>query len=235
MTAHGASCACTIACTHPCVDVSGSLSSSVLLCQLLSCRFSGCDCTHCLLDPPMVPKDNKQRNVKCICRHLHLHGLGHPHLCRRLCLLIPSLVSPAMKLVLAQQDRDETIVCAQAQQQSGDTYLPCCHDFVCCLYVFRFESSSAILGSMGQAADALVSSGMHTGQVACRVMYRLAHHADTLYASIQAQKHSPEWNTAQAVIKQKRQQVECCTSVIVTLSLCMAVCIPSQFICIGSI
>ncbi|KAL3152004.1 hypothetical protein ABBQ32_001124 [Trebouxia sp. C0010 RCD-2024] len=71
----------------------------------------------------------------------------------------------------------------------------------------RFESSSAILGSMGEAADALVTSGMQTGRVACRVMYRLAHHADTLYAAIQAQKQSPDWNTAQAVIKQKRQQV----------------------------
>lgn len=75
------------------------------------------------------------------------------------------------------------------------------------LLVCRFESSSAILGSMGEAADALVTSGMQTGRVACRVMYRLAHHADTLYAAIQAQKQSPEWNTAQAVIKQKRQQV----------------------------
>ena len=35
----GASCACTGACTHPCADISGLLSSSVLLCQLivLSC------------------------------------------------------------------------------------------------------------------------------------------------------------------------------------------------------
>ena len=80
---------------------------------------------------------------------------------------------------------------------------------------------------MGEAADAVVTSGMHTGQVACRVMYRLAHHADTLYASIQAQKHSPEWNTAQAVIKQKRQQVELCASLVVTLSMCRAVPIPS--------
>lgn len=60
---------------------------------------------------------------------------------------------------------------------------------------------------MGEAVDALVTSGKHMGQVACRVMYRLAHHADMLYAGIQAQKHSPEWNTAQAVIRQKRQQV----------------------------
>ena len=60
---------------------------------------------------------------------------------------------------------------------------------------------------MGEAADTLVISGMHTGQVACRVMYRLAHHADMLYAGIQAQRQSAEWNTAQAVIKQKRQQV----------------------------
>ena len=71
----------------------------------------------------------------------------------------------------------------------------------------RFESSSAILASMAEAVDALVTSSNDTGQVACRVMYRLAHHADTLYAGIQAQKQSPEWNTAQAVIKQKRQQV----------------------------
>ena len=84
---------------------------------------------------------------------------------------------------------------------------------------------------MGEAADALVSSGMHTGQVACRVRYRLAHHADTLYAGIQAQKLSPEWNTAQAVIKQKRQQVDRCASVVVTLSLCMAVSIPSLTQC----
>lgn len=63
---------------------------------------------------------------------------------------------------------------------------------------------------MGEAADALVMSGMHTGQVACRVMYRLAHHADTLYAGIQAQRQSAEWHTAQAVIKQKRQQVSPC-------------------------
>ncbi len=60
---------------------------------------------------------------------------------------------------------------------------------------------------MAEAVDALVTSSNDTGQVACRVMYRLAHHADTLYAGIQAQKQSPEWNTAQAVIKQKRQQV----------------------------
>ena len=60
---------------------------------------------------------------------------------------------------------------------------------------------------MAEAVDALVSSSNASGEVACRVMYRLAHHADTLYAAIQAQKQSPEWNTAQAVIKQKRQQV----------------------------
>ncbi len=60
---------------------------------------------------------------------------------------------------------------------------------------------------MAEAVDVLVTSGNDTGQVACRVMYRLAHHADMLYAGIQAQKQSPEWNTAQAVIKQKRQQV----------------------------
>lgn len=60
---------------------------------------------------------------------------------------------------------------------------------------------------MAEAVDALVTSGNDTGQVACRVMYRLAHHADLLYAGIQAQKQSPEWNTAQAVIKQKRHQV----------------------------
>ena len=79
---------------------------------------------------------------------------------------------------------------------------------------------------MGEAADAVMSSGMHTGQVACRVMYRLAHHADTLYATIQAQKHSPEWNTAQAVIKQKRHQVfPLCMAA--TLALCMAHSIPS--------
>ena len=65
---------------------------------------------------------------------------------------------------------------------------------------------------MGEAVDALITSGRETGQVACRVMYRLAHHADTLYAGVQAQKQSPEWNTAQAVIKQKRQQVYCAPS-----------------------
>lgn len=75
------------------------------------------------------------------------------------------------------------------------------------LFKRRFESSSAILASMAEAVDVLVTSGNDTGQVACRVMYRLAHHADMLYAGIQAQKQSPEWNTAQAVIKQKRQQV----------------------------
>lgn len=93
--------------------------------------------------------------------------------------------------------------------QTLDARLLRCHTFTT-VNVFRFESSSAILGSMGEAADALVTSGMNTGQVACRVLYRLAHHADTLYASIQAQKQSPEWNTAQAVIKQKRQQVHTC-------------------------
>ena len=60
---------------------------------------------------------------------------------------------------------------------------------------------------MNEAVDALITSGRDTGQVACRVMHRLAHHADTLYAGIQAQKQSAEWTTAQAVIKQKRQQV----------------------------
>ena len=60
---------------------------------------------------------------------------------------------------------------------------------------------------MAEAVDALVTSGTTSGQVACRVMYRLAHHADMLYSGIQAQKQSPEWSTAQAVIKQKRQQV----------------------------
>ena len=80
---------------------------------------------------------------------------------------------------------------------------------------------------MGEAADALASSGVHTGQVACRVMYRLAHHADTLYATIQAQKHSPEWNTAQAVVKQKRQQVHRCDSMVSTLSLYTALLVPS--------
>ena len=75
------------------------------------------------------------------------------------------------------------------------------------VHLCRFESSSVILGRMAEAVDVLVTSGKNTGKVACRVMYRLAHHADTLYQGIVAQKQSPEWNTAQAVIKQKRQQV----------------------------
>ena len=60
---------------------------------------------------------------------------------------------------------------------------------------------------MAEAVDVLVTNGKDVGKVACRVMYRLAHHADTLYQGIVAQKLSAEWNTAQAVIKQKRQQV----------------------------
>lgn len=126
-------------------------------------------------------------------------------------------------------------MCMSKHSQTLGAHLPRCHIFpTVYVYVFRFESSSAILGSMGEAADALVTSGMNTGQVACRVLYRLAHHADTLYASIQAQKQSPEWNTAQAVIKQKRQQVHtcncncnCCVHMLVTLPLCMAVQLPS--------
>lgn len=79
------------------------------------------------------------------------------------------------------------------------------HLWVPCLC--RFESSSVVLARMAEAVDVLVSSGRETGRVACRVMYRLAHHADTLYQGIVLQKQSPEWSTAQAVIKQKRQQV----------------------------
>lgn len=60
---------------------------------------------------------------------------------------------------------------------------------------------------MAEAVDVLVTNGKDTGRVACRVMYRLAHQADTLYQGIVAQKQSSEWSTAQAVIKQKRQQV----------------------------
>ena len=84
----------------------------------------------------------------------------------------------------------------------------------------RFESSAAILSSMGEAANVLGTNGMHTGQIACRVMYRLAHYADTLYAAIQVQKQSSEWNTAQAVIKQKRQQVHMCFAPLLTLPTC---------------
>ena len=76
--------------------------------------------------------------------------------------------------------------------------------------VGRFESSSVILGRMAEAVDVLVTNSKDMGKVACRVMYRLAHHADTLYQGIVAQKLSSEWSTAQAVIKQKRQQVRSC-------------------------
>lgn len=77
-------------------------------------------------------------------------------------------------------------------------------------HVCRFESSSVILGRMAEAVDVLVTNSKDMGKVACRVMYRLAHHADTLYQGIVAQKLSSEWSTAQAVIKQKRQQVRPC-------------------------
>ena len=77
-------------------------------------------------------------------------------------------------------------------------------------HVCRFESSSVILGRMAEAVDVLVTNSKDMGKVACRVMYRLAHHADTLYQGIVAQKLSSEWSTAQAVIKQKRQQVRSC-------------------------
>lgn len=51
------------------------------------------------------------------------------------------------------------------------------------------------------------SQPLPEGKVACRAAYRLAHYADTMYCSVQKQRNSPEWATAQAVIQQKMQQV----------------------------
>lgn len=70
-----------------------------------------------------------------------------------------------------------------------------------------------------EAADQAVgadqaSSAAGQRGVACRVLYRLAHYADGLYRNIEAQKASPEYKTAKAVIEAKRQQVRgragCC-------------------------
>ena len=51
------------------------------------------------------------------------------------------------------------------------------------------------------------SQPLPEGKVACRAAYRLAHYADSMYCSVQKQRNSPEWATAQAVIQQKMQQV----------------------------
>ena len=51
-------------------------------------------------------------------------------------------------------------------------------------------------------------TGPPKGSVACRVAYRLAHYADSLYQGIQLQKASPEYQTARAIIQAKRKTVQ---------------------------
>ncbi|KAK9806879.1 hypothetical protein WJX72_005975 [[Myrmecia] bisecta] len=70
----------------------------------------------------------------------------------------------------------------------------------------RSESSSSILQMMMRAAGA-GPGGAGAPGLACRTSFRLAHYADTLYRGIQDHKRSPEWNTSQAVIRHKKQQV----------------------------
>lgn len=80
----------------------------------------------------------------------------------------------------------------------------------------RSDSPNTVLSLMQEAADQARTLG--TGQdgsataeqrgTACRVLYRLAHYADVLYRNIEAQKASPEYQTAKAVIEAKRRQIE---------------------------
>lgn len=90
--------------------------------------------------------------------------------------------------------------------------ISCGHLLKPCIAVMvsRSESSAAVLDMMQQALERVACSGSQAlpeGKVACRAAYRLAHYADSMYCSLQEQRNSPEWATAQAVIQQKMQQV----------------------------
>ena len=70
----------------------------------------------------------------------------------------------------------------------------------------RSEGSAAVLRMM-QTAVAEAQSGAGRGDLPCKVPYRLARYADKLYRGTIAHKRSPDYVTAQAVIRHKRQQV----------------------------
>ncbi|KAL4452130.1 hypothetical protein ABPG75_007792 [Micractinium tetrahymenae] len=75
----------------------------------------------------------------------------------------------------------------------------------------RSDSPSTVLSLMQEAADQTLTAGQSTAAeqraTSCRVLYRLAHYADGLYRNIEAQKASPEYKTAKAVIEAKRRQI----------------------------
>ena len=72
----------------------------------------------------------------------------------------------------------------------------------------RSASPGAIMQAQHSALDMLMEPDAScSGAVACRAAYRLAHYSDSLYCSIQAQKASPEYQTARAIVRQRREQV----------------------------
>lgn len=80
---------------------------------------------------------------------------------------------------------------------------------------YRSENSGVIMQMMQQAVDELNGQAKNgtkrgaeaVGRVACRSAFRLARYTDLLYRNLQAQKLTPEWATAQLVVKHKKRQV----------------------------